>query len=178
MTSKPTRSVVGVLMATLNGLGSLLILAMAVLICADIASRSLFDRPIAGVAEMVSLSIVAIVFLQAGQAVRTQSLARVELFTNFLHKRSPRLAGLLQSVFSAIAVLVFAALVYGVSSKLADAWSSNEHVGVYGLFVAPVWPVYAVVTIGSAAAALQFGLHAWGDLVRALGPSSSGDKAP
>ena len=153
-------------MALLNGVGSLLILAMTVLICADILGRAVFGVPVAGVAELVSLSIVAVVFLQLGQAVRSHSLAQTGIVLDSLNVRAPRLGALLQCFYGLVAVLVFAALFYGVWFKLQDAWTSNEHVGVYGLFVAPIWPVYAVILVGSAAAIVQFGVHAWGDARR------------
>lgn len=155
------RSPLGLVMALLNGVGSLLILAITVLICADIVGRAVFGVPVAGVAELVSLSIVAVVFLQLGQAVRSHSLAQTGIVLDSLGRRAPRIAALLQCLYCVVAVLVFAALVYGVWFKLTDAWTSNEHVGVYGLFVAPIWPVYAVILVGSAAVVVQFGAQAW-----------------
>lgn len=160
-------------MALLNGVGSLLILAMTVLICADILGRAVFGVPVAGVAELVSLSIVAVVFLQLGQAVRSHSLAQTGIVLDSLSVRAPRLGALLQCFYGLVAVLVFAALFYGVWFKLQDAWTSNEHVGVYGLFVAPIWPVYAVILVGSAAAIVQFGVHAWGDARRIVSANTT-----
>ena len=54
----------------LNVLGTLLIVALMILINSDVIGRQVFLSPISGVPEMVSLSIVAIVFLQVGQAFR------------------------------------------------------------------------------------------------------------
>ena len=158
-------------MAVLNGIGAVLILLMTVLICADILARNLFGQPVAGVAELVSLAIVAVVFLQLGQAVRADALTRAELLTNLLKRSAPRAEALLQAIHALLGALVFAALVYGVCLKLIDAWRADEHVGVYGLFVAPVWPVYAVVTLGSLAAAWQFCLHLAAHLARFLQPA-------
>ena len=53
-------SVVGVL----NAAGVLWVFALMFLISADITARTAFDDPIAGVTEMVSLSLVGCVFLQ------------------------------------------------------------------------------------------------------------------
>jgi len=39
----------------LNGAGSLLIFAVMALMCADVLSRNLIDRPIDGVAELVAI---------------------------------------------------------------------------------------------------------------------------
>lgn len=159
---------IGRLVAGLNGVGAVLILAMAMLICADIIGRSFLGKPIAGVAEMIRLSIVAVVFLQIGQAVRANALARTELLANTLKTRSPRVEASLQAVYSLIGALFFAVLVYGVWFKLVDAWTSDEHAGVYGLFVAPVWPVYATIALGSCAAGIQFLAHMIGHLSRAI----------
>ncbi len=171
------RSLVGVFMAALNGVGSLLILAITALICADIIGRAVFGVPVAGVAELVSLSIVAVVFLQLGQAVRSHSLAQTGIVLDSLDRRAPRTGAALRCVYALIAAMVFAALLYGVWFKLLDAWRSNEHVGVYGLFVAPVWPVYAVIAVGSAAAIVQFAIHATGYARRAVSAANRNGEA-
>ena len=175
MSKKSERTVLGVIMAILNGVGSLLILAMVALICADIIGRELFNTPVAGVAELISLSIVAVVFFQLGHAVRSHSMARTGMFLDILYRRRPRLEALFQCVYSLIAAFVFAVLIYGIQYKLRDAWMSDEHVGVYGLFVAPVWPVYVAVLIGSTAATVQFSIHTWRYASRALHGGESHD---
>ncbi len=48
----------------MNGAGVIGIFALMFLICADITARTVFDDPIRGVTEIVSLSLVACVFLQ------------------------------------------------------------------------------------------------------------------
>jgi TRAP-type C4-dicarboxylate transport system permease small subunit len=50
------------------------------LILADIIGRGAFDAPINGTAELVTASIVIIVFLQAGYAIRSRSM----LYADFL----------------------------------------------------------------------------------------------
>lgn len=177
ISARVDRSPVGVVMALLNGIGSLMILAMTALICADIFSRAVLGVPVAGVAELISLSIVAVVFLQLGQAVRSHSLAQTGIVLDYLRRHAPRSGALLQCLYSVVAVLVFAALFYGVWFKLQDAWASNEHVGVYGLFVAPVWPVYTVILVGSAAAVIQFGIHASSYARQVMSPADQVDDA-
>ena len=49
------------LVGVLNAAGVIGIFALMFLIAADITARTLFDDPIAGVTEMVSLSLVALV---------------------------------------------------------------------------------------------------------------------
>lgn len=148
--------------AAMNGLGSVLIIAITLVICADIVGRGLFGKPLAGVAEMVSLAIVAVVFLQLGQAVRSNALTRTDIVLSAIRRRSPAAAEMVDGLYCAVAALLFLALLYGSWGKLLDVWSSGEHVGVYGLFVVPVWPVSVLVVLGSATASLQFLLHALG----------------
>ena len=53
-------------------------------IVADIIGRSVFDSPVYGVREVVMNSIVMIVFLQAGYAIRSRSMLRADfLVQNF-----------------------------------------------------------------------------------------------
>jgi TRAP-type mannitol/chloroaromatic compound transport system permease small subunit len=115
-----------------------MIIAVTLLICADIVGRSFFGSPVAGVAEIVSLSIVAIVFLQLGHAIKAGALARTDIFLTAVRKRSPRAGAFINGLFFLVATLLFVVLFYGSWGKLIDAWTSNEHVGVYGLFVTPV----------------------------------------
>ena len=63
----------------MNGAGVLGVFLLTFLICADIVGRTVFDRPILGVTEIVSLSLVAFVFLQLPYAIAQRRLMRVEM---------------------------------------------------------------------------------------------------
>jgi len=168
----PQPSIFGFLIAAMNGLGSALIIVITMMICADIIGRGFFGTPVAGVAEMVSLTIVAIVFLQLGQAVRTNTLARTNIVLDTVKRRSPRLARVINGFYDLAAATLFSLLLYGSWGKLVDTWTSNEHVGTYGLFVAPVWPVSVVVVIGAATAAMQFLVLAYGNFSGKTDPNA------
>ncbi len=51
---------------------------LALLVMANIIGRSVFDSPIYGTAEMVAASIVIIVYLQAGYAIRSRSMLKAD----------------------------------------------------------------------------------------------------
>ena len=87
----PATAPLGALVAGLNALGSVWIIGLMLLICADIVMRSFFSSPIAGVAEMVAFSIVGIVFLQLAHTLRTGSLTRSDLLLGYLARRVPGL---------------------------------------------------------------------------------------
>ena len=59
------------------------------LIVADIVGRTVFNSPVYGVPEIVMNSIVMIVFLQAGYAIRSRSMLRAD----FLAQKFPPLLG-------------------------------------------------------------------------------------
>lgn len=143
----------------LNGLGSLLIFAMMLLICSDVGARWLFNQPIYGVAEIVSLTIVAIVFLQLGSTLRHQRMARADIFIDGFTARSPRLGHLLQALFNLLGLAACGVMFAATGPLLLAAWSEGEYLGVQGLFTAPIWPIRLIVLIGALVTALQYLLH-------------------
>ena len=68
------------LVTWLNGGGVVWAFALMFLISADIIGRAAFDHPLVGVTEMVSLSLVACVFLQLGYAVLRRDALELHLF--------------------------------------------------------------------------------------------------
>lgn len=144
----------------LNLCGSLLIVVVMALVGADVLGRDLFDEPISGVTEIVCLSILGIVFLQAPQALRQGRFARSDTLIDFLAERAPRAARVLETVYDCLGAAVFGVILYGTLPLLIDAWVDEEFVGSVGDFTAPVWPVKAAIAIGSAALVANFVLRA------------------
>jgi TRAP-type C4-dicarboxylate transport system permease small subunit len=75
---------------------------LAFLILANIIGRSVFDSPVYGTAEIVSTSIVIIVFLQVGYAIRSRSMLRADFLIIHLPES-------VQRIFLAIGYLLGAA---------------------------------------------------------------------
>ena len=142
--------------ALANVSGSLLILALVALIAADVAGRNLLGQPISGVPEMVSLSIVAIVFLQAPQALRAGRFTRSDGLIEVLRKRSKILTKWLETVFDLIGLFVLSAILYAHWPIMIRSWVREDFVGAVGDFTAPTWPVKGMLAIGAALLALQF----------------------
>jgi TRAP-type C4-dicarboxylate transport system permease small subunit len=67
-------------LTVMNTIGSAWIFVLMVMIDTDAFSRTLFTHPIHGVNEMVEMSIVAIVFMQIGDATRRGRLTRSDGF--------------------------------------------------------------------------------------------------
>jgi hypothetical protein len=138
----------GQLFATLvtgmNGAGVVWVFALMFLICADITARTLFDNPIAGVTEMVSLSLVASVFLQLGYAVLRGRMMHVEMFVTPLEAKRPTLASdwhlLLCAVGIAMVVVIgrISSLPGGRRSSRASRASSKSKCGRSSCCSSPV----------------------------------------
>src|SRR5436190_15334792 len=123
----------------MNGAGVVWVFALMFLITADIIGRAAFDHPIAGVTEMVSLSLVACVFLQLGHAVLRGRLMRVEMVLEPLERRRPSVAAAWHAVLAAVGVAVLVVMARGAWPDLTRAWRTAEFAGVEGLYKIPVW---------------------------------------
>lgn len=139
-----------------NICGSLLITALVLLISADVLGRNLFNAPISGVPELVTLSIVAIVFLQSPQALKSGRMTRSDALIGFLYSRAPKVAALLETIFDLLAIAIVGVILYATCPIFLRAWERSEFIGAVGDFTAPVWPVKILILIGGALLALQF----------------------
>lgn len=150
----------------LNVAGTLLILALMVLICSDVIARGLLSSPISGVPEMVSLSIVAIVFLQAPEAFKQGRFTRSEAILNFLERKSKRLRAMLELLFAFLALSIVTVLFYASYPFFIKSWDRGTFVGTVGDFIAPVWPVKLVILIGCLALIAQIAIQLFRQLAR------------
>ena len=152
------RAVVGVsaLTGAVSGAASIWIFCLMLLICADIFGRTVFNRPVQGVSEIVANSIVAIVFLQAAHTLMSGRMTRTDLLMGWLEEDRPFAAAVLRLVFHAAGLLVFALIAQGTWPKLVDAWVEGEFFGAQGVFTAPVWPIKACLFGGSLLTCLAF----------------------
>lgn len=126
-------------------LAAILIFSLSFLVVADVAGRVLFNSPVKGTPEMVSMSIVIICFLLAGYAVQSGSMihtdAIVGLFGHKGHTVAALLSGLLGAAF-------FGLIAWGSTEPALHAWVSGEFEGEGALRV-PVWPARFVVMLGA-----------------------------
>lgn len=154
------RRVVDMLTNLLNVLGTLLIVAVMVLVNADVIGRVAFNAPVSGVPEIVSMSIVAIVFLQVAQTFAKGRLTRTEAVLDFIEKRMPRLRQGIELVFSLAAIALIYQLFWASQPLFVKAWVRGTYEGTVGDFTAPIWPVKLIILIGCGALFVQLVLHA------------------
>lgn len=142
--------------AFLNSVGGVLIFGLVIMINLDIFSRFLFNSPIDGVTELVELSIVAIVFLQLGDAVRNGRLTRSDGLYAKIKEKKPRVGHAMGLFFDLAGAVFFATLVAGSLPRFIDAWERGYYSGNKGIVVIPVWPVRLIIVIGAITVILVF----------------------
>lgn len=130
------------------------------IIAADIIARGAFNNPLNGTREIVANSIVMIVFLQAGYAIRSRSM----LSADFLAVHFPPLIGRVVLAFGyLLGVAFFALIIWGGWDLAVASWVGDEFEGEGALHV-PAWPTRFIILIGSALAVVNYLVVAWFDV--------------
>ena len=151
----------------LNALGTLIIIGLMLLINTDIVGRTGFDAPVRGVTELVSLSIVGIVFLQLADTLRSGRFTRADMLLDRLKRNQPVLAAVLQAIYHGLGAVLMGIILWAAWPSLVESIRIREYVGALGDFTAPVWPVRLMMLVGLGVTALTFVLLASMDLRRA-----------
>ena len=132
------------------------------LVLGNIIGRYAFDSPIYGTAEMVAASIVIIVFLQVGYAIRSRSMLKADFLVT-------RLPNLVQRILLAIGYLLgtvfFLMIITGGWEESVLSYKEGEYEGEGALRV-PSWPARWTVLIGSGLAMINYLVLAYIDVVR------------
>ncbi|MFN7086148.1 MAG: TRAP transporter small permease subunit [Burkholderiales bacterium] len=155
----------GLISRSLLAFSALLAFLLSFLVVADVVGRVVFNQPVKGTPEIVSMSIVIICFLQASYAIRSGGMLRVDMFLYALPVRVREIVAALGCVLGA---LFFTVIVYGSIDPLLHAWSSNEYEGEGALRVAS-WPARAAVLLGCTLAVLEYVLSGLMHVRAALG---------
>jgi len=154
------------LTGAMNALGTVWILALMVLINLDVAGRNLLAAPVRGTTELVSLSIVGIVFLQLADTLHCGRFTRADVLLDRLQRARPAFADALHALFHLVGLALMVVILLASWEPLVESVRIREYVGAVGDFQAPVWPVRLVTLVGLAVTALTFALLAWMDLRR------------
>jgi TRAP-type C4-dicarboxylate transport system permease small subunit len=133
------------LVYTLLAVAALLTFSLSFLVVADVVGRVVFNSPVKGTPEIVSMSIVIICFLLAGYAVQSGGMLQADILVGLFGRRGPLISILLSGVLGAA---FFGLIVWGSYEPALHAWSSGEFEGEGALRV-PVWPARFVVMFGS-----------------------------
>lgn len=169
----PRSSWFGTLTSVLNVIGTLLILAMAVAVNADVGGRNLFNYPLPGVLEFLGLAIVAIVFLQMANTLREDRHVSNDIIMSLVAVKNPRVSAAYYGVSHLIGATLMALIVWFMWPIVAEAYTRGYYKGTVGLIQIPTWPFLSAVVIGAAATGVQFLLLSW----KSFGQAASGTDA-
>jgi TRAP-type C4-dicarboxylate transport system permease small subunit len=129
-------------------------------IIADITSRGLFNDPLNGTREIVANSIVIIVFLQAGYAIRSRSMLSADfLIDNF----PPAVRRVVLAIGYLLGAAFFLAIVFGAWPLAVDSWVGGEFEGEGAMHI-PSWPTRFIILLGSGLAVINYLVLAWLDV--------------
>lgn len=146
----------GLAVTSLNALGTMIIIALMVLICADVVGRNLLATSLPGVIELAELGIVSLVFLQIADTLREGKLMRSDALINAIVARFPRVGAFMNLCFDATGALLFYFIANGAFERFTDAWKGGFYLGNQGSFTAPTWPMELCVAMGSGLMCLLF----------------------
>jgi len=142
-------------------------------ILVDIIGRSVFNDPFNGTREIVANSIVIIVFLQSGYAIRSRSMLSSDFVIKLFPSWVQRIA---LGVSYLLGVAFFALIIWGGWTLAIDSWVGNEFEGEGALRV-PAWPTRFVILVGSALAIINYLVVAYLDVVRPRNADGSSDES-
>lgn len=155
------------LLAGLNAIGTIWIIGLMVIINSDVIGREMFQHPIRGTTEIISISIVGIVFLQLGDTIASGRMTRADILLGSLKEHRPWLSALLQGIYHAVGVLVVGVMLIASWNPTMNSIKIDEYLGALGDFTAPVWPVRIIMLIGMAAAVIAYAMLSILDFRRA-----------
>jgi TRAP-type C4-dicarboxylate transport system permease small subunit len=152
----PRRSLFGGITRGLNIVGTLLILAMALAVNADVIGRNVFNHPLPGVLEFLGLSIVAIVFLQMANTLREGRHVSNDLLTQLIAKSRPRLKAAIYALFNALGAVLMALIAVYLWPLFRQNYDGGYYRGTTGLIEIPIWPFMAAILVGAVVTGIQF----------------------
>jgi TRAP-type C4-dicarboxylate transport system permease small subunit len=140
MVSTARRALDRIAMAA-NVCGTLVVLALVVIVNIDVIARGVFSAPFRGSVEVVQFSMVLIVFLQLPDVVRVDRLTRSDGLLTMMGNRRPVAARWLSKIINAVSAMLMALIAYAIWPEFVEAWETGDFFGTPGIFTAPWWPV-------------------------------------
>lgn len=152
----------GFMVDAMAGLGTILILVLMAIVCSDIVARNLFNASLPLVAELGALTLVMIVYLQLGAAVRHNRLPRADFIITAVQARSPLAAAVMNAAYHLVGAAMLAVIAWATIGILEADMGRGRYIGVTGVFTMPTWPFRLVILFGVTVAAMQFVFQMFG----------------
>ena len=129
----------------MNSVGSIWVFCLMLLVCADIFGRNVLNAPILGVAEILSYSMVGIVYLQLANTLHMGKFTRAEIVIEMLVGKRPVAGSFLSAIFDLFGVAVFAMLAWISFPVLVNSILEHEIDGTPATLTMVIWPFRLLV---------------------------------
>lgn len=162
--------ILGAAVLSTNAIAAVWVFLMMLAVVVDVLGRFILNSPIAGTTELVTLSVVAVLYLQLSYTLRSGAMTRSDALINRLIVRYPRVGYFLNILFYIAGLILMGAIISIAWPKWLDAYNSSYYVGVVGVFTFPDWPRLLIVFIGCTLTGAQFLMLAARDACRLFQP--------
>ncbi len=140
-----TEKIISAFAKALNSISAVWLFSVALLILYDVVGREAFDTPFYGTNEIVSNSVLSILFLQLPLSILNRNSLRTTLFYGRLGDRGKSYIDAFSYI---LAALLFLAIAVGSWPNMIEGWEILEQEGS-GIINIPVYPVRTLVVIVS-----------------------------
>lgn len=137
--------IVGTFATWLNVVSAVWLASVALLILYDVVGREVFGSPFHGTNEIVSNSVLSVLFLQLPLSILTRSSLRTTIFYGILGTRGK---GYIDAVSYLLAGLLFLVIAVGSWENMIEGWAILEQEGS-GIINIPVYPIRTLVVFVS-----------------------------
>ena len=128
------------------------VLLLAAIYLYDILGRELFNAPFLGTHEIVSNSIVGILFLELPSTIKRGAMLRTTIVFGAVSAARRRIIECLSYL---LGVALFLAIIFGGWDAMIVSWQLLEIEGA-GAFEVPIYPVRTLIIVFSAICALVY----------------------
>ena len=140
-----TERIVGTFAKVLNILSAVWLASIALLILYDVVGREAFGSPFHGTNEIVSNSVLSILFLPLPLSILTRSSLRT---TNLYDHAGDWGKALIEAASYILAGALFLVIAIGSWPNMIEAWAIGEQEGS-GIVEIPVYPIRTLVVFVS-----------------------------
>ena len=140
-----TERIVGTFAKVLNVLSAVWLASIALLILYDVVGREAFGSPFHGTNEIVSNSVLSILFLQLPLSILTRSSLRTTILYDHAGDWGK---ALIEAASYTLAGALFLVIAIGSWPNMIEAWAIGEQEGS-GIVEIPVYPIRTLVVFVS-----------------------------
>lgn len=140
-------------LAVIGGLGTV---AMMVVIVLDVVGRGVFGTPFPATAEIISASIVGIVFLQLPYCTILGRNIRSAMLIDILRGKNRSAVKYMEITHHFVGAMMLGVIAYFAVPEIIEIISDRETVGIHGVLKLPRWPFVLPVAVGAFLTTIAF----------------------